>query len=329
MSRDWNGLDLQTEFSELLGDTTTSFKAKVMGWINEILIDIGSRHQWADLRFKGQKVLTAAAEEQDLNLLQPTAPTVAQSSGGTLTDTSVYKVSVTFLEGISGTESKGGVESAAITISGGSQQIDVTAIPLSLDPLVTARRIYLRKDSGEIFLQQTIADNTTTTATILANTTLLTESPDYSAIRLIDYSPFFETGPSRRLEHRPLSQMRRLFQGTFSSGSPSVWGDLSQGRIVLYQTPSSALTLSFYYYRLPARIVAESTSIPDLQPNLKPALRAGVLWKGFEYRDRAGQDVKASNYLNILSDSISTFGNSYEAADSVLDVMGDSDGFEV
>jgi len=101
----WNGLSLQNEFSALLGDTSTSFKAKTLSWMNDIETDICSRHMWPFLLHKGQVKVETLAEEQNLSAKAPSsAPTIALAAAGSLTQGSVYKVKVAFYQGASGTE---------------------------------------------------------------------------------------------------------------------------------------------------------------------------------------------------------------------------------
>jgi len=296
-----------------------------MGWMNDVITDIGTRHDWDFFRVKGQKVLVAGNEEQSLIIGPPGAPSVATSSGGSLTDNSVYKVLITFVES-SGVESAAGTASSSVTPSGSDLQIDVTSIPTSTEPLVTKRKVYLQKDGGAFLLSTTIDDNTTTSTTISADSSSLVEPPDYNPIRVIDGELFLES--SSQLEFRDVDQLRLLFQGSFSSGTPSFWSSLGGDRVLLYPKPSSAIILSFYYYRVPKRIYASTDSVPDLPIWLKPVIRAGVISRGYEYRDRDGQESKLSNYEQLLSDAFSRHGDSKRVKLRVRDVVGDADGWE-
>lgn len=327
MSRSYNGLDLETEFSELLGDTSTSFKSRVTGWINDIHLDMMSRHDWNFLKVKGTKLLVASQEEQQLNVPEPGAATVALAAGGTLTDGSTYNVYITFVESSTGYETRAGTVSADITTTTGNQTIDVTAIPVSTEGLVTSRKVYLQKDGGDILFHQEIADNVTTIATITADTASLIEAPDYIGIRRIDGNPFIES--SSQLQYRDIDQLRLLFQGTFSTGTPDLWSPLSESKILLYPLAASALILSFYYIKLPPRIYASADSQPFAPIYLKQVLKAGVIAMGYEYRDRDGQQEKRLNYETLLSNAISDVGSPKRVAARVRDVVGGSDGFEI
>lgn len=324
MSRAWNGLALQTEFSAALGDTGTTFKLKVLGWMNDIIEDIGSAHRWSYLRAMGLKILTSGEVEQDLFIAPPSAPTLAALSGGSLTLASSFKVLVTFLEGVSGAESIAGTASAALVTAGANLSITLTAIGVSTNTLVTARRIYLQKDSGDWLLYSTISDNTTTTTTITSEpASTAIQPPDHNNIREIEGEPWIQT--SSQLKHKPLDQLRLLFQGTWGSGSPQYWDLVTHEHIALYPAPSSALTIRFYYYRFPARVFATATSYPDLPIFLKPALYLGVLWKGRNYRERAGRDLDLAAYERKKIELISTFGKGRSGPSYIRDVVGNSD----
>lgn len=326
MSSSWNGLDLQTELSGHLGDTSTSFKTRVLGWMNDIIVDISSRHSWSFQLKKGKKTLTALAEEQSLLTPSPSAPSVVIAAGGSLTENSVYRVGVTFVDS-NDAETKLGSASSSVTATAINKTITVTSIPTSSEVLVTKRKIYLQKDGGNWYFHSEIADNTTTSTSITSETTSLIEAPDYSPIRIISGNPFIET--SAQLEYRSIDQLRLLFQGSFSSGTPSYWSDLGHERVLLYPTPSSAMVLSYYYFKMPARIYASVDSQPDLPSYLKSAFRAGVIARGYEYRDRAGQESRLLNYEQALVRAIQDSGAPAKIAYRVRDVVGTSQGWEI
>jgi hypothetical protein len=327
MSRSWNGADLVTEFSTLLGDTSTAFKSKVLGWLNDVIEDISASHDWTFLKVRGKKVLTASTEIQNIFTEAPTsAPSVAISAGGSLTESSVYNVYVTYFESTTGFESKPSVASSNVTATAVNKTIDLTSVPVSPEPLVTSRKLYLQKDSGEIYYHSDISDNTTTTGSISTETTSTIEPPDYVRMEKIIGDLFLES--SSPLEYRDFDQLRLLFNGTWSTGTPTFWSDIGDNQVTMYPVPSSALTLSYYYKKIPARIYDASDSNPDIPPYLKPILRAGVIAYGYEYRDRNGQESKRANYETLLRDSISKNGSKNRNNLSVRDVMGDSDGWE-
>lgn len=323
MAQIFNGADLVTEYSQLLSDTSTTFQTKVLRWINEGIIDIASRADWPKYFVKGKKVLTADAEEQDLALGAPSAPSVAISAGGSLTADSDYTVLVTFYEGVSGVESIAGTASSTATPTGASLTIDLTSVDTSSDPLVTARKIYLSKDGAAYYYYSTISDNTTTTASITADTSSTIEPPDYSYINKLAGNPFLET--SSQLEYQDFDQIRLFFQGAIGSGTPEYYFPMRADRLLMYPAPSTALTLSFYYYRRPNRVFNDSTSQPDMDPEVKEALTAYVEWRGFQYRDRDGVQSRRNDYYETLQDTISRMlpqGTEHGYVRDVMDTVG-------
>ena len=90
----------------------------------------------------------------------PTAATVAVGAAGVLTGNYYYRI--TFVTALGETET--GVVSALVAPS--SQQVNLSAIPISSDTAVTSRKIYRTTAGGSVLLCQlvtTIANNTTTT----------------------------------------------------------------------------------------------------------------------------------------------------------------------
>lgn len=327
MSRSWNGESLVTEISALLGDTSTAFKARTLGWLNDVIFDISSRHDWGHHLTKGKKLLTASEEFQSLEITPPTAPDVELDADGDLSAGSVYKVLVTFAQA-NGVETLAGDESEEIECDTANKTILVTNIPTSIETLVTARNIYLSKDDGPFYFYDAL-DDSETSITIDEDTDSLVEAPDYEAIRRLKGSPFFEDGPSAYLAHRDYDQLRLMAQGQWSVGSPEYFSPIESNKIALYPIPSNEYDLSFAYYRTPFRLYNSKESQPDLPIYLKPVLKAGVIALGYEYRDRAGQELKRANYENALVDAINRGGRVANIEYTVRDVYGNFNGVEV
>lgn len=106
------------------------------------------------------------------------APTLAGTTGGSLTSSATYKVKVTFVSATA--ESNGQSSEASVTLGASENAISVTNIPTSSDPQVTKRRLYRTKANGAIYYLDTeIANNTTTTATLTkADSALGAEMPE-------------------------------------------------------------------------------------------------------------------------------------------------------
>jgi hypothetical protein len=328
MSRSWNGQDLVDELSALLGDTSSTFQAKVLGWLNDTIFDVSTRHEWPFHLVKGKKKLTSGQETHSLDVAAPGAPTVAAAAGGSLTADTAYKVLVTFVQD-NGVESIAGTASALVTPSGANLTISVSAIPVSTESLVTKRNVYLKKGSGAYYYYSTINDNSTTTLNITTDTSSTIEPPDYASFRRLKGNPFFESAPSCYLSYKDIDQLRLLVQGSWSSGDPEYFSVINFSSVTLYPIPNSTLDLSFNYYRNPFRLYDSEDSQPDLPIYLKPVLKAGVIALGYEYRDRDGQERKRQSYEALLSDAISRYGRVGNLSYAVRDVYGNHDGYEV
>lgn len=99
--------------------------------------------------------------------------------GGSLVTTSTYKWKITFVTATA--ESNGSTTAGSAILTGANDKIDLTAIPTGpAGSDVTKRRIYRTKAGGAIFfLEEEIADNTTTTATLdIADSALGVEMPE-------------------------------------------------------------------------------------------------------------------------------------------------------
>ncbi len=110
-----------------------------------------------------------------------TAPTTAVGVAGALTGSYYYTVSYVTAAG----ETAYGPFSSPV-VSPSSQKVNLTAVPLSPSPLVTARRIYrgTNNNNGPWQLVGTINDNTTTTFTD-NNTSPTTSAKNYNATAAI------------------------------------------------------------------------------------------------------------------------------------------------
>jgi hypothetical protein len=320
----WNGLDLVNDFAGELGDTSNAFKTKCLRWVNEGVREIATSHEWPFLREKGQVTFIAGENTQSLVLSKPSAPTVAALTGGSLALLNEYKVLVTFLEGASGVESIAGEPSAGITPLGPDLSITLTSIPVSTSPLVTARKIYVSKNGASYALYSTISNNTATTGTVTADTTSPIVPPEENAIHVIDGDLFIEG--QRVLSGTSLQDLIFSSNAVSSSGTPQSYALVNQEEVRVNPKPSSSVVVSFYYFKLPARVYGVSTSIPQIPSWLYEDLRNYVIWRGFNYRDRSGQESKKINFDNGLRITISRKGFAAKKSGRVRCVTPDSDG---
>lgn len=328
MSRNWNGESLVDELASLLGDTSTAFKSRVLGWANDTIFDINSRHDWGHAYVKGKKVLTSEEEIQDLEVAAPDAPETALASDGSLTVATAVSVLITYLQS-NGVESVAGEASEALTITESQRSIALENIPTSQESLVTKRNVYVKVDDEPFYFHSQIDDNFSTTLTISTEPDSLIEPPDYDAIKRLDGSPFFEGSPSNCLKYKSNEQLRLLVEGSWSVGNPEFFAPLSANKISLYPIPSLELEVSFNYYRNPFKLYYTEDSQPDLPITFKPLLKAGIIALGYEYRDRDGQEGKRAIYEQLLVDSINRMGRVANVEYSIRDVYGNFNGAEV
>jgi len=315
----WNGLNLQSQFADLLSDDSDTFKARVSKWIRQGENDICIKHTWPFLRKLGQVIPSAGNEEVSLFMTPPTAPTVALNLGGSLSESTSYKVLLTYIDS-QGVESKKGAESSSISTDTVSKTILLSGIPVSSDPLVISRKVYLSKSGGNFYYQGTISDNTTTTYLVSTETSSYIEPPEANNILKLDGDPFIQdTWP---LKHLSVQQLRLEFETDYSNdqGTPEYYSSLNYDKILTYPSSSGSKTISFYYFQRPNGIWPDEDSIPTIPEVLKDLLELFVEWKGYQYRDIDGKyNVKAA-YQRELQETISKYGKSRKGSGKVRQV---------
>lgn len=124
----------------------------------------------------------------------PTGISAVIASGGTLIDTNVYRVGVTFYSSTTGFESNP-FESSTVTASGTNRQIDVTSIPATAaNATIDKVRIYLKNtttDSAYLFVTE--LNLGTTSYTITAPTTSTITPPSTHMVPLSGGGSFLTT----------------------------------------------------------------------------------------------------------------------------------------
>lgn len=335
----WNGLDLVSDFSAELGDTTPNFKTKVLRWINEGLREISTYHQWPCLREKGRVVLAPGEDTQSITLETPVAPTATLVNGGFLTADTLYRALVTFYEEASGVESVAG-EYVTVTPTGATLAFELSDIPFSSSPLVTARKIYLSKGTNSFVYHGTIENNleeipgspdplvdppTPIVYTVSADAASPITPPEENAIFQIDGDMFIEG--SRLLVGTSLQNLLYKTNGVIATGTPQEFAPINQHEVKFHPAPAAATTVSFYYFKLPARVFGLATSVPQMPSWVYETLRAYVIWRGYDFRDRAGKESKLLNYNENLKLLISRKGKPIKKSGTVRVVTPDSDGY--
>lgn len=338
----WNGLALVNDFSSELGDDSSAFKTKVLRWINEGIKDIATSHQWPFLREKGKVVLKANQESHFIALAKPEAPTVEALAGGTLTLGYQYKVLVTFYEDVSGVESIAGEPSSDIVPAGSDQSIRLSDIPVSDSPLVTKRKIYVSKQGGKFAYYGTIDNNlaelpgepdpevdpaTPVTFDVVMDPTSSLTPPEEDAIFMIDGEVYLEG--TRILAGTSIQDIVYKTSGVNTTGTPEMWAAVNEEEIRVHPVPNQDYDASFYYFKLPAQVFGLSTSVPEVPSWLYDDLRRYVIWRGFNFRDRAGQESKEITYRENLRLTISRKGSPQKRSGRVRNVTPDSDGLVI
>ena len=111
------------------------------------------------------------------------------SAGSVFANADVFSYKITFVNK-QGFESNAGPKSADLTLTAGRDAITITAIPVSADPQVIARKLYRTVSTGSLWIfVDRIEDNSTTTySDIIADTSLGETSPPEAGDVSIDHS---------------------------------------------------------------------------------------------------------------------------------------------
>jgi hypothetical protein len=112
------------------------------------------------------------------------------AAGAVFSSGAVYSYKVTFVTK-QGFESNAGPQSADLTLTAGRAAITLTAIPVSNDPQVIARKLYRTVGDGSLWIYlDRIENNTTTTySDVIADTSLGESTPPDAGDVSIDHSP--------------------------------------------------------------------------------------------------------------------------------------------
>jgi hypothetical protein len=314
MSSVWNGSTLQTNLSRDAGFTDSTSLARTLRFLNEVQRDIGSIN-WPNLKFKMKKQVSASEQEVDISPQIPSAPTVIISAGGSLTADSECLVKITFVlfdeagQEYSSIESEPSTSSSSVTPTGSDLTLSLSAIDTydgstSVKPATIHRRIYLKQGSGDYKLAKTLTDNTTTTTTITSNPSSTVEPPETSMVQnMADEDPIIELS-GRILTQVKLEEILQYDPNlSRSSNTPVQYARISPTKIILYPKPSAAFTLSYWVFRRPSRIFAETDRAIQISPDLETLLQVGVAWKwDFYKRDEDWPSTK-NLYDQMKSDA--------------------------
>ena len=317
MSATWNGSYLTTRFLQKYGFTDSSSQARILEWINDLQRDICASHAWPFLKFKMKKQVTSGDQEIDVAPQIPLKQTVAASAGGSLASTIYYVKSTFVLFDETGKienslESEPSEASDAVTAGGVNKTLSISWTDVYngssiVRPLVFWRRIYISTDGVTYYLAKEIKDNVTLSTTIDADTTSTIEPPEFKMIFCLSGEDPVIENSGIALYQNKLDDLIK-FDPTFKSkGLTQYYARSSDTKILLYPKPASTFTISYWVYRIPARIYNTTDKI-QFPHFLKEVLDAGVTWKGYEYKDSDGQESKKMNYEARLKDAKGIYG---------------------
>ena len=351
MTISWNGRAfLDRALDEIWSSATNaSMLARAVIWANEIQDDIVSLIPADEMKFNLKKLLPVTQEYISLEIEIPSAPTVAAAAGGTLTVGSAYIVYTTFVIYDQDTdkymESQPSLASSSLTISGTNQTIDLTAIDTmggstSYQPTTIYRNVYMSElASGEtahgpaLYIGQ-ITNNTATTYSITAEPTGTVSPPSDSEIDQISSDFLFFPANNTHLVREDANRLRRYDPDGSDSASPYSFDYWKLQGIRIYPRLSSTAstnqrTLLYTVHRRPHEIFYDVSRRIDLPIICKPAMIAGILWKGYEFRDRSGKESKQINYEKAKKELEIKFLRARGTRSTITDTEGDHAGNEV
>lgn len=296
--------------------------------INDIQDDIQVSHSWPQFKMKIKKQVVSGEQEIDISPQIPSAATIALLAGGSITTASAVYVKVTFVlfdetgKEYGSIESEPSVASNTVTVSAGNLSLTVTAIDTydgtsTVKPTVIHRRIYLKVGTAAYFLSKTLEDNTTTSTTITVVPTSVCEPPEYSLVSLLAGEDPIIEGSGVALYENKMDDLLKYDPNFTSTGLPTYYARLNSTKIFLYPRPSSSYTLSYWIYKIPSRIFADTDRAIQLPHELKEVLDAGMVWKFYEDKDSDGQESKKMNYEARKQDAKGIAGRSGGQALSV------------
>lgn len=307
MSSTWNGKSLVDKWLRKYGFRDEASKIRTIDFINDIQKDIACDYQWPFHKIKIKKQIDSGDQEIDIAPQIPTAPTIALSNGGSITDEVVVSLKVTFVifdesgREVKSIESEPSIASNVVTTANPDRQISVTDIDTydgltSIQPTVIHRRLYLKVGSSPYYLAKTLEDNSTVSTTITADPSTTYEPPEYSLVAFMGTeNPLIENS-GIYLNQVDMDKLNQYDPNLSSSGTPASYARTSKDKIFLYPKPSGPYTLTYYVFKIPSRIFYDTDRPIQLDPSLKEVLEAGVTWKFYEDKDSDGQESKEENY---------------------------------
>jgi hypothetical protein len=321
MASIWTGKSLTDKWVRKYGFRDEASKIRVIDWINDIARDMAIRGKFPSLKMKLKKSIAAGTKEIDLSPQIPAKPIIALAAGGSITDASVVSAKITFVifdesgREINSIESEPSPASDSVTTANPDKSIDLSGIDtydgLTLvKPNIIHRRIYLKVGDNPYYLAKTIENNTDTTATVDANPSSVVEPPEYSLVAyLSSENPIIEN-LGVYLNQAGLDLINQYDPNPSSSGTPYYYARIGKTNIQIYPAPNDEITLSYWIYKIPSRIVYDEVTPLQVDIALKELMEAGVTWKYYEDKDQDGQESKKNNYDMLLESKVGEFNRS-------------------
>ena len=350
MSRKWNGKAIVDELATRLWDVSDANKERIITWVNEIQDDIVSEMPIDFFKFKLKKLMPT---QQDIIEMSPEVPIASNSAidaGGSLTHDANYKAVVTFV--IWDADQKDYIESEPSPVSdevtadsgSGDQTLVLSDVPLfggtsTVTPTLVWRRVYLMQQLtggsyGEPLFVGDIEDNTTTDYTITDPTTSTISPPSDSEVDQLASDNLYNIGSGKFLERQDMDDLRRFNPTGSENVNPSYYDYVGSHKVKLYPKLSATATdaqrtMNYFVLRRPHEVFYDVDRAVDLPITFKKALIEGVLWKGYEFRDRDGHVSKLNNYEEFKKQALNKIRRLKNRPSVVRDVSGDTYGYEV
>lgn len=295
-----------------------------------------------------QEVLIVVFFHSGSGYTTPTLTSLTVSEAGSLTVGSTYKVYTTFMvydgDLESYMESLPSEASAQVSPTSTARQITVTLDlfdgDTAAEPTAIYRRVYLSEKTagstefGEPFFCSAVEDNTTLTYSIVNDAvTTVTPPSDSELDQITSDHPFFISS-NKYLTKIDQNQIRRFDPNSSNSTTPDAYDYVGTEKILIYPKLSATATdaqrtLVYHVYRRPKELFYDIDRAIDLPIAFKKVLMEGILWKGYDHRDRSGKESVLANYEEFKKQALKKLKRQKGKPTVVRDVDGDTWGYEV
>lgn len=187
---------------------------------------------------------------------------------------------------------------------------------------------------GEPFYVGDIEDNITTDYSITSEPTSTVSPPSSTEVDEITSDHLTFASGNGYLTRKDSNLLKRQDPSPGTSVTPRSFDYEGLDEIYLYPQLSTSATdaqktLQYTVFRRPHESFYDVDRIIDLPIQAKKALVAGVLWRGWEFKDRDGWVSKQNLYEKYRDELIDKLKRQRGAPSVVRDVSGDTMGYEV